>query len=412
MDSRSGTRCRRQRIVVQGPLGAFTEGLRHHLAGQGYALDSVADHVHLLADLSDWLSCRGLIAADLTSVLAEEFLRERRESGRRTGVTPRGLAPVMGYLRRLQVAPPSMVAGPATPLETVLVEYGNFLVGERGLAAGTVTQYLRCAKRFLAWLPGNLVESLPALTGGQVIDYVIGWTTAASPVAVDMVTLPALRSLLRFLHTAGHVPLPLAEAVPAGRRRPARVEMPRAASGEDVRAVLASCDRAGAAGRRDYAILLMMARLAIRGGEVARLHLADIDWRAGELTIHGKGRRDDILPLPDDVGAAMAEYLVHARPATTARSLFVTLVAPFNQMATSTVTVMVARRCAQAGVARFGPHGMRHAAACELLAAGASMEEIGQLLRHAQQRTTAIYAKLDRARLTELARPCPQGAAR
>ena len=139
MDSRSGAQRRRQQIVVQGPLGAFTDGLRRHLADQGYALDSVVDHVHLLADLSDWLSGRDLTAADLTSVMAEEFLRERRGSGRRTGVTPRGLAPVLGYLRRLQVAPPSMVAGPATPVELVLVEYRNFLVGERGLAAGTVT---------------------------------------------------------------------------------------------------------------------------------------------------------------------------------------------------------------------------------------------------------------------------------
>lgn len=411
MDSRSGAQ-RRKRIIVGGPLAPFAEGLRGDLAGQGYALDTVVDHVHVLADLSDWLSGRGLAVADLTTPMAEDFLRDRRSAGRRTGVTPRGLAPVLGYLRRLQVAPAHAEVAASMPLDLLLADYERYLVGERGLSSGTVRHYLRCAKRFLTWLPGSTAESLSVLSAGQVTDYVMGWTSAANDTAVDMVTLPALRSLLRFLHTTGSISRPLAAAVPAGRGRPAQVGMPRAAVHDDVRAVLAGCDRAGAAGRRDYAILLMMARLALRGGEVARLQLADINWRAGELTIHGKGGRVDILPLPADVGAAMADYLLHARPATGSRTLFVTLVAPFNPLATSSVTVMVARCCTRAGASRFGPHGMRHAAACDLLAAGASMEEIGQLLRHAQQRTTAIYAKLDRARLAELARPCPQGAAR
>jgi site-specific recombinase XerD len=411
MDSRPGAR-RRGPIIVGGPLAPFAEGLRRDLADQGYARDTIGDHVHLLADLSDWLSGRGLAVADLTTLVAGEFLRERRAAGRRVGVTARGLAPMLGFLRRLQVAPPHAVADAASPLEIMLADYRRHLVGERGLSVGTVTHYLRCARTFLTWLPGSPAQALPVLSAGQVTDYVLGWTAGRNGRAVDTVTLPALRSLLRFLHTAGHVPRPLAAAVPAGRRRPAHVGVPRAATHDHVLAVLAGCDRASAAGRRDYAILLLMARLAVRGGEVARLQLADVDWRAGELTIRGKGGRVDILPLPADVGQAMAEYLLHARPATASRALFVTLVAPFNPLATSSVTVMVARACARAGVPRFGPHGMRHAAACDLLAAGASMEEIGQLLRHAQQRTTAIYAKVDRARLAELALPCPRGAAR
>jgi site-specific recombinase XerD len=398
--------------MVSGPLAPFAEGLRRDLADRGYARDTVGDHVHLLADLSEWLSGRGLAVADLATPVAEEFLRVRRAAGLRVGVTPRGLAPLLGYLRRLGVAPAHTAAVPDTPVQILLAEYRQHLVGERGLSSGTVTHYLRCAGRFLAWLPGPPTQSLPGLSAGQVTDFVLGWTADRTGKPVDTVMLPALRSLLRFLHVAGHVRQPLATAVPAGRRRPCRVDTPRAASHEDVTAVLAGCDRAGAAGRRDYAILLKMARLGVRGGEVARLELAEVDWRAGELTIRGKGGRVDALPLPADVGEALADYLLHARPATSSRTVFVTLVAPFTAMATSTVTVMVARACARAGVARFGPHGMRHAAACDLLAAGASMEEIGQLLRHAQARTTAIYAKVDRARLAELARPCPQGAAR
>ncbi len=411
MDSRDGAR-RRGPIIVGGPLAPFAEGLRGELVGQGYALDTVGDHVRLLADLSGWLSGQGLAVVDLTTEAAAEFLRERRAAGRRVGVTDRAIAPVLGYLRRLQVAPPHTAVSAATPREVLLVEYRDHLENERGLSAGTITHYLRCARVFLTWLPGPVEQSLPALSAGQVTDYVLGWAAGRRGMAVDTVTLPALRSLLRFLHTAGYVRRSLAAAVPAGRRRPTNIGVPRAARSDHVRAVLAGCDRDSAAGRRDYAILLMMARLAIRGGEVARLQLADVNWRAGELTIRGKGGRVDVLPLPTDVGEAMATYLLRARPATSARTLFVTLVAPFTGLVTSSITWLVARACARVGLPRFGPHGMRHAAACDLLAAGASMEEISQLLRHAQQRTTAIYAKVDQARLVELAMPCPQGAAR
>jgi site-specific recombinase XerD len=176
--------------------------------------------------------------------------------------------------------------------------------------------------------------------------------------------------------------------------------------------VLDVCDQDTPIGRRDYAIVLSLTRLALRGGEVAKIELADIDWHAGQVAIRGKGDRRDLLPLPADVGAAWAEYLMTARPRTDATTLFVTAKAPFTALATSTVTQVLFRACVRADVARFGPHRVRHAAACGLLDSGASMDEIGQLLRHAQQRTTAIYAKVDQRRLSLLARPCPQAVAR
>jgi integrase len=410
MDIHGDTR-RRRSIVVSGPLAAFAEGLRGALAGQGYALDTVRDHVHLLADLSRWLGGQELAAAGLTGQKADEFLQDRRSRGRRTGTSQRGIAPILGYLRDLQVVPPPAPSVPATPLEILLAGYREHLVGERGVSAGTVKHYLRCARAFLGSLPGELEVGLAELSAADVTGYVLAWAEHRQNKAPDLVTLPALRSLLRYLHVAGRIGLPLADAVPAGRGHP-RPALPRAASLDDVRSVLAACDRESAAGRRDYAILLVMARLALRGGEVAGLELADIDWRAGEVSIRGKGGRRDRLPLPADVGVAVADYLLHARPATMSRHLFVTLVAPFTGLATSSVTVLLGRVCARAGVPRFGPHGMRHAAACELLAGGASMAEIGQLLRHAHERTTAIYAKVDQARLASLAMPCPQGVAR
>lgn len=404
-------RQRPRRIVVNGPLAGFADGLRRELASQGYALDTVGDHLHLLADLSGWLGGQDFTAEDLTTQRVEEFLQDRRRRGCRIGLSPRAIAPILGYLRDLRVAPPPVRPVPVTPQEMLLATYRDYLLGERGVSAGTVTHYLRCARVFLESLPGQLDATLAELSTAEVTGYVLAWAKRSQGKAADLVTLPALRSLLRYLHVADLIGAPLAQAVPAGRGYP-RPALPRAASADQIRAVLAACDRDSAAGRRDYAIVLTMARLALRGGEVARLLLADIDWRAGEVTIRGKGARTDVLPLPADVGAAMADYLLHARPTTTTGHLFVSMVAPFTGLATSSITGLVGRACTHAGVSRFGPHGLRHATACELLASGASMAEIGQLLRHAQERTTAIYAKVDQTRLAALAMPCPQGAAR
>jgi integrase/recombinase XerD len=399
------------RILVEGPLAGFADGLRIELAGKGYALDTVRDHLHLFADLSGWLAARGLGAADLTNRVAGEFLRDRRAGGHRVGVTERALAPVLALLRDLQVAPASVALVPETFSEVLLAQYRRYLEGERALSAGTVKHYLRCARAFLGSLPGEK-DAMSGLSAGLVTGYVMEWARRRKGLAPDMVTLPALRSFLRFAHVAGHVPLSLVDAVPAGRGHPGRSGLPRAAPGEGIRAVLAACDRDGAAGRRDYAIALSLTRLALRGGEVAGLELADIGWAVGEVTVRGKGGRVDVLPLPRDVGEAWADYLMHARPRTASTTLFVSLRAPFAGLSASALTQVLARGCARAGVARFGPHRIRHAAACGMLDAGASMEEIGQLLRHAQQRTTAIYAKVDQARLAELARPCPEGAPR
>jgi integrase/recombinase XerD len=402
---------RARRIVVSGPLAPFADDLRLDLAGRGYALDTVTDYVHRLADLSGWLAGRGLAAADLTGEVAGQFLRERRAAGFRTGVSARAFAPVLGYLREVGAAPPPGPPVLVTAADVLLAEYQHYLEAERSLSAGTVRHYLRYGRVFLGGLPGPLDQALAGLSAGQVTGYVLGRARRRRGGAPqDMVILPALRSLLRFLHLAGYTGLPLAGAVPAGRSW--KPGLPRAASADDLQAVLAACDRESAGGRRDYAIVLAMTRLALRGGEVARLRLADVGWRSGELTIAGKGGRRDILPLPGDVGEAMADYLLHARPATDSPTLFVTMKAPFTGLTASAVTQVVGRACERAGVPRFGPHRIRHAAACGLLAAGAPMEEISQLLRHAQQRTTAIYAKVDQARLAELAMPCPTGAAR
>jgi integrase len=222
----------------------------------------------------------------------------------------------------------------------------------------------------------------------------------------------ALRSLLRFLHTAGHIPHPLVWAVPSVPGWKATT-LPRAVNPEQVTGVLAGCDRASAQGRRDYAIVLLLARLGLRAGEVSAIELDDLDWRAGEITVRGKGGRREVLPLPVEVGEALADYLRYGRPPRCpTRRLFVTARAPFTGLATGSVFAVVARACRRAGVTAFGPHRLRHALACELLRRGASLAEVGQVLRHSDERTTAVYAKVDQDALRALARACPTGGAR
>jgi integrase len=410
MDNRQHV-TRPARVIVEGPLAPSADGMRKALALRGYAGDTITDHVHLLADLSGWLAGGGLTAADLTSAAAEEFAAGRRGRGFRTGTTLRAVIPVLEYLRSTGAAPPAETRGPRTPQEELLAAYRAYLSGERGVAAGTVAHYLRYARWFLdAMTAGRPDGTLAGLSAADVTGYVLEWAASRNGRPPDRVALPALRSFLRYLHVSG-VAGPLAGAVPHGRGFPAPPR-PRSATADQVRAVLDACDREYGTGRRDYAVMLTMARLALRGGEVARLELGDIDWRAATVTVRGKGGRTDVLPLPADVGAAIADYLLKGRPPSESRRVFTVAVAPFRGMGASTVTQLVQRACRHAGIPLFGPHGMRHAAAGQLLASGAGMEEIGQLLRHAQERTTAIYARTDPARLSALARPCPEGAAR
>lgn len=399
------------RIVVAGPLAGYADGLRSELAEAGYAPDTVRGHARLLADLSCWLVDQGLPAAGLSDAAVDSFLAARRAAGFRSGTSPRALAAILKFLRAAGAVEPSAPRTPSGFPDVLLAEYGRYLAAERAASAGTVKHYVRCAQAFLRFLPQG-VDVVAELSAGQVTGYVMDWARRREGRAPDMMTLPALRSFLRFLHVTGRVKHLLVGAVPSGRAHPARSALPRAARPEDIRAVFSVCDRSTALGRRDYAIVLSLTRLALRGGEVARLGFAEIDWHAGQVSIRGKGGRVDVLPLPCDVGEAWADYLVNARPTTRAEALFVTAKAPFTAMAVSSVTLVLARACQRAGIARFGPHRIRHAAACGLLDSGASMEEIGQLLRHAQQRTTAIYAKVDRARLAELVVPAPEGVAR
>lgn len=220
--------------------------------------------------------------------------------------------------------------------------------------------------------------------------------------------MAGLRPLLRYLHVTGLIETPLVWAVPGVADLRDR-SLSRGVEPQVVARLLASCDRRRTVGRRDYAILLLLVRLGLRAGEVAAIHLDDLDWRAGEILVRGKRDRQDRLPLPVDVGQALVSYL-QRRDRSEFRPVFLRMHAPAGALTRIGVCGVVHDACVRAGVPPVGAHQLRHTAATAMLREGASLSEIAQVLRHREIKTTAQYAKVDRARLRPLAMPWPGGA--
>lgn len=333
-----------------------------------------------------------------------------RASGGRVYSVWRSSGPVallVGHLQAVGVVGPC-VAAERTPVEALLDSFGDYLADERGLAASTVRRDVGAVRAFVAarMIDGGL--DLAGLTAADVSAFVLE-VARERPAATAQRTATALRSLLRFLHTTGILNVSLVGAVPSVACWQ-QTSLPCGLEPDEVARLLASCDRRSRSGRRDYAILLLLARLGLRSSEVARLTLDDVDWLVGEIVVHGKGARRDRLPLPDDVGRAVVGYLQRGRPATAqGREVFVRLRAPHRRLTRSAVSHVVMAAGQRAGLGQVSAHRLRHTAASQLLAAGAPLTEIGQLLRHRKAATTAIYAKVDRDALRKLARPWPVG---
>jgi site-specific recombinase XerD len=285
----------------------------------------------------------------------------------------------------------------------LLAEFGTWLDRERGLSAMTVRCYSKQAKYFLAAVGGPGVVS--GLGAGQVTAFMVdhskdrnSWSAKA------MVT--SLRAFLRFAHATGRTAVPLAGAVPAVASW-RLAALPRGLSQAEIGRLLAGCDRETAAGLRDYAALSLLARLGLRGAEAAGLQLGDINWRAGEIAVCGKGSRTERLPLPAPAGEALAAWLTGGRPRCESRAVLVSVRRPYRQLTPEAVRAVMGRACDRAGLERRGAHRLRHALATEMLRAGASLPEVGQVLRHRSQLSTSLYAKVDQNALRPLARPWP-----
>lgn len=219
-----------------------------------------------------------------------------------------------------------------------------------------------------------------------------------------------LRSLLGYLYVEGRTDRQVAQAVPtpAGWHGS---NLPRGLSAVELAALVASGDDGTTGGRRDHAIVVMLARLGLRAAEVAALTVDDVDWSRGEIVVRGKGNRIEALPLPVDVGEALVAYLHDGRPRTTCRALFLRIPKPLVGLSPSSIGAVVHRACVRAGVAPVGAHRLRHSAATGMLRAGASLEEVGQMLRHRGTQVTALYARVDFVALRPLALPWPGDAA-
>jgi site-specific recombinase XerD len=393
------------RVRVSGPLEPFALGFAGWLEQVGYTENSAGGQLRLMAHASRWLEAQGVGVGALGDV-AERFAGERRAAGYTNYVTARALGPLLGYLRRIGATPHAPVLEPATPAEVLLERYQRYLTVERGLVPGTGVDYAHAVRPFLEQRSAGGTLDLEHLTARDVTAFVVARCRSQARGSAKL-TVTALRSLLGFLHVEGDIPCSLVGAVPSAASW--RLSgLPRALEPEQVQQLLGSCDLASRTGRRDFAILTLLVRLGLRSGEVAALQLQDVDWRGGELVVLGKGRRSERLPLPVDVGEAISTYLRNGRPGSAQdRSLFVRIKAPHRGLTSAGVTQVVVIAGRRAGLGSIHAHRLRHTAATRMLAAGAPLHEIGQVLRHREALTTAIYAKVDRDALRPLARPWP-----
>ena len=402
-----------KRVRIGGSLARYEEGFRARLDELGYASSSAGDQVRLFADLSGWLAREGLDAEGLEYEAVDRFLVARRAQGRRTHLTTRALGPLLVYLQDLGVAPLGSASPPSTAAAQLLETFRRYLAQERGLAPGTVRNYVDAARLFIAGLPNPNDPDLEGLSASEVTGFVLGLARAharGGPRSAKNLgtATTGLRSLLGLLFLQGRIPLPLADAVPS----PARWKgssLPRAVDACTIAALLDGCDHTRAVGRRDFAILTLLVRLGLRAGEVAALLLDDVDWAGGDLLVRGKANRERRLPIPGDVGEAVVDYLSEGRPRSACRQVFLRALAPHVEMTPGAVGMVVALACDRAGLPRMGAHRLRHTAATEMLRHGAPLSEIGEVLGHARVETSAIYAKVDRTALSTLAKPWPGG---
>lgn len=392
-----------------GPLGPYIERFAQHLSQQRYADATVRIKLRIVAKLSRWLECRqlGLDTLDEQQVTAfvQDLHRRRRRARMGDATTLRDL---LEQLRNIDAIPELITVCDHSALRHLEDDFAWYLTEERGLTGTTVDAYMPVARHFLTERFGNDPLELDQLCVQDVTRFVLGHLCNLRPKHAQL-NISALRSFFRFLYQRGKLSTNLAAAVPtAANWRLA--EVPKFIAPEQVERLLKSCDQHRPVGQRDYTILLLLARLGLRAGEVVHLRLDDIDWHAGLLNVRGKGHRVDQLPLPVDIGEALVTYLRNGRPRCITRRVFVRMHAPYTGLASSSaIDSIMCRALQRAGLEppRKGAHLLRHTLATGMLRNGASLAEIGQLLRHRFPQTTEIYAKIDPSALGALAQPWP-----
>ena len=394
------------RALTKPPLGSSIERYAEYLRAEGYTMQSAREQLRMLGRFNEWLEDRG----HATEIVEPEAFEEFRNHLDRQGKLRPGYESTLRRL--LRITHPDLCVNTPSPLEMVLQGFRDYLLNERGLARTTVVDSIRLAQNFLEkQVPGGGCGDLSQIQPDLVADWVKRQAIRASAAYARHVAT-ALRSFFSYAFYRGLIGRNLAPCVP-GATSWSLANLPRHLSPEQVQKVLDRCDRGKRTGKRDFAILLLLARLGLRAGEVTGIKLGDIDWDDGLITVGSKTRRTSRLPLPQEVGEAIAAYLYSARPKCKSRQVFVRHRAPHRPFAdVGAISAIATRALKNAGIAmgRNGSHVFRHSLATTMLRNGASLGEIGEILRHRRADTTLIYAKVDLAALRPLALPWPGGS--
>ncbi len=394
---------------ARGPLAPHLDGFDSWLADQGYAASTRQAKLRLVRTFNGWLEERQLDLPD--AALVDSWFGEPGERPQGAPATGRQL---LVWLRAIHCLTPEEAGQKSRVSLAAQIEsrYERFLRDDRGLSPVTIKDRLRVVHAFLGDRFPTHALDLGALTLDDVKEFICRSCEKVSPGRAKVVVC-ALRCFLRYLYQRGDIATDIAGAIP-GVPNWRLSGLPKALAPNEVEALLESCDRGSAVGRRDLAILLLLARLGLRACEVVRLTLDDVDWTRGVATVSGKGNHRDLMPLPCEVGQAVAAYLLDGRPAACAtRRLFVGKMAPHRGFASSTAVGSIVRRAmAQAGIKRStrgAAHSLRHSLATGMLRNGASLGDIGQLLRHNHPDSTRLYCKVDIESLRSLAPAWPGG---
>ena len=367
----------------QGPLSEHLDAYAAGVAEQGYAHHSIRQQIVVIADFSRWLKQKQIDVQALDSEVMDRFLRFRRRPQRVRRGDPKALERLLAMLRQKGIVKQHQQTVADSAQAGVVTEFRRYLLQERGLSPATLLNYVPVVEQFLAARFHNRATNFALLRAPHVTGFVMCHARQLSPVrAALMVT--ALRSFFRYLRYRGAIATDLAGCVPTVPNWSLST-LPRFLPAASVERILKCCDRTKSVGRRNHAILLLLARLGVRAGEVVGLNLDDIDWSTGQITIRGKGGRSAQLPLAAEVGAALAAYLRHDRPRSATRRVLLRHRAPFAGFGnSSTISSLVRRALKHAGVesAHTGAHVLRHSLATSLLRQGGSLDEIGELLRH------------------------------
>ena len=389
-------------------LGSHVERFCAWLQERGYDGMTVRLKMSILGRFDGWVRESQIAVGDLDERRALEFITSHRREGWGYRGAEYTVVQFVGFLRRAGVVAACAQPRDDSPTGLLLGRFDTYLRDERGLAPCTISSYRFVVRPFVARYFADAADSPAAVRAGQVRSFLLDRTRGVPPRRAQTVA-SAMRSFLRFLFLRGETPIDLAHAIPTVRQGRGAA-MPRHLALHEVERVLRACDLSSHTGRRDHAILLLCARLGLRAGEVLALELDDVRWREGEIRVRGKGLLRDRLPLPRDVGEAIASYLRKDRRAAECRRLFLCTKAPQRGSShVSSVSTIVHRAFVRAGLdpAPGGAHVLRHSLATAMIRRGASMTEIGEVLRHRSGATTEIYAKLDFSALREVALPWP-----